>query len=101
MKIKKLFTLALTAALTISLAACSGVGGSLIDVHPGAALVDFHNSGQVVKVQLGVYAMGIQIHGQGHNIHIAGPLAVAKEGSLHPVRTGQQAQLRIRHAGGH
>ena len=76
-----------------------GVGGSLIDVHPGAALVDFHNGGQVVKVQLGVYAVGIQIHSQRHNIHIAGPLAVAKEGSLHPVRTGQQAQLRIRHAG--
>ena len=77
----------------------TGIGGPLVDVHPGAALVDFHNGGKVGEVQLGIHAVGVHIHGQGDHIHIAGPLAVSEEGTLHPVGSCQQSQLRIRHAG--
>ena len=77
----------------------SRVGRPLIDVHPGTLLVGLADGRHVGEVQLRVDAVGVHVHGQGDDVHIAGALAVSEERSLYPVRPGQQCQLRIRHAG--
>src|SRR5450759_4915350 len=51
----------------------------------------------VADVQLRVYALAEHIPGQVHDIHIAGPLAVAEKRSLDAIRTGHQAELRRSH----
>ena len=75
------------------------IGRPLIHMHPGAALINLHNGRKIGKVQPGIYAVGIHIQRQGDNIHIAGSLAIAKEGAFHPVGTGQQRQLCIGYTG--
>src|SRR5450759_4438974 len=47
----------------------------------------------VADVQLRVYALAEHVAGQVHDIHIAGPLAVAEKRALDAIRTGHQAEL--------
>ena len=66
--------------------------GQLVAVLHGAAdLLD------VREVDLRVNSLGQQVQTQGHQVHVAGALAVAEQAPLDPVRPGQVAQLR----GGH
>ncbi len=74
------------------------VGGALVDLHPGHALVHVADLGDVGEVQLGVYAVGVEVQGQGHDVHVAGALAVAEQGSTPRVGPGQQAQFSGSHA---
>ena len=75
------------------------VGAALIDVHPGAVLIGLADGGHIGEVQLRVHAVGVHIHCQSDDIHVAGALAVAEQGALHPVGACQQGQFGIRHAG--
>ena len=57
-----------------------------------------HRLAHIGKIQLRVYALRVQIHGQRHQIHIAGALPVAKQTALYPRRARQLCQLRRSHA---
>ena len=74
------------------------IGCALIDVHPGAFFVGFHDGGHIGKIEIRFHAVGEHIHGQRNNIHIAGAFAVSEQGALHPVGAGKQRQLRIGYA---
>ena len=76
-----------------------GVGGTLVDVHPGHPLVGGADGGHIREVQLGVYAVAVHIHGQRHSVHIAGALAVAKQAALHALCARQHCQLCAGYAG--
>ena len=39
--------------------------------------------------------MGVHVQRQGDNVHIAGALAVAEEGALHPLAAGQYAHFSV------
>ena len=39
--------------------------------------------------------MGEHVHGKGDDVHVAGPLSVAKEGALYTVCTRQHAKLCV------
>ena len=77
----------------------TGVGGALINVHPGHALISVTDLRHVGEVQLGVHTMAVQVHGQGHGIHVAGALAIAEQAALHALGTCQHRQLGAGHAG--
>ncbi len=64
-------------------------------MHPLVHVADVVDVGEV---QPGVHALGVQVHGQGDHIHVAGALAVAEQGGLHALGPGQQAQLGGGHA---
>ena len=51
------------------------------------------------KFSWGSTPLGVHVHGQGDDVHVAGALAVAEQGGLHPLRPGQQAHLGGGHAG--
>ena len=77
----------------------AGVGGALVDVHPGDPLIGGADGGHIGEVQLRVYAVAVHIHGEGHSVHVAGALAVAEEAALHPLSAGQNGQLGTGDAG--
>ena len=77
----------------------TGVGSALIDVHPGHALIGGADLRHVGKVQLGIHAVTVHVHGQGDGIHVAGALTVAEQAALHTLGTGQHGQLGAGHAG--
>ncbi len=58
-----------------------------------------HDRGDIGEIELGVYALGVHVHGQRHDIDIAGTLAVTEQGALDSVGPRHQRQLRRRHAG--
>ena len=76
----------------------SGVGGALIYMHARDLFVFGNNGGHVGKIQPGVHAVAVHIHGDGNDVHVARALAVAEQRALHAVRAGQQAQLGVGHA---
>ena len=51
----------------------------------------------VAEVQRRVDALGEQVHGQRHDVDVAGALAVAEQRALHPVGARQHRQLGCRH----
>ena len=77
----------------------TGVGSALIDVHAGHALIGGADLRHVGKVQLGIHAVTVQVHGQGDGIHVAGALTVAEQAALHTLSTGQHGQLGAGYAG--
>ena len=77
----------------------AGVGLAVAHGHLGGALEHLLDLVHVGEVQLRVHPLGVHVHGQGDDIHIAGALAVAEQGGLHPVGPGQQAHLGSGHAG--
>ena len=74
------------------------IGLPLADLHLGDPLVHVADFIDVGEVQLGVHALGVEVEGQGHHVHVAGALAVAEQGGLHPLGPGQQAQFSGSHA---
>ena len=74
------------------------IGLPLAHLHLGAPLVHVPDGVDVGEVQLGVHALGVHVQGQGDHVHIAGALAVAEQGGLHPLGPGQQAQFGGGHA---
>ena len=52
----------------------------------------------VGKVKLGIYAVGIHIHGKGDNIDVAGSFSVSEEGAFHSVGAGKKSKLGVGHA---
>ena len=77
----------------------AGVGGALVDVHPGDPLIGGADGGHIGEVQLRVYAVAVHIHGESHSVHVAGALAVAEEAALHPLSACQNGQLCTGDAG--
>ena len=80
----------------------AGEGGIDQLAHPGVARMQgnarafVHHADDLVRiaqVQLGVDALAIEIHGQNHDIHIAGALAVAQQRAFHAFRAGQHGQF--------
>ena len=57
------------------------------------------NARHVPEVQLRVHALAEQVHRHGHDVAVAGALAVAEQGALHPLRPGHKGQLRGGDAG--
>ena len=49
---------------------------------------------RVAEVQTRIDALAVEVHRQGHDVQVAGALAVAEQGPLDPVRTRQEGQLR-------
>jgi hypothetical protein len=45
------------------------------------------------KIQLRFHALAVQIHGHGHDVHVAGALAIAHERTLDPVGAGHDTHL--------
>ena len=74
------------------------IGLPLADLHLGDPLVHVADFIDVGEVQLGVHALGVEVEGQGHHVHVAGALAIAEQGGLHPLGPGQQAQFSGSHA---
>jgi hypothetical protein len=60
----------------------------------GAA--DFVDIGEIDH---GVDALDEHVQSQGHQVNVAGPLAIAEQAALNPVRPGQVAQLGSRNSG--
>ena len=77
----------------------TGVGGALVNVHPGHTLVGGADVRHIGEVQLGVHAVAVHVHGQCHGVHVAGALAVAEQAALHALCTRQHGQLCAGHAG--
>ena len=77
----------------------TGVGGALVNVHPGHPLVGGADVRHIREVQLGVHAVAVHVHGQCHRVHVAGALAVAKQAALYPLCTRQHGQLCAGYAG--
>ncbi|GIX29328.1 MAG: hypothetical protein KatS3mg123_3209 [Burkholderiales bacterium] len=65
--------------------------GAVLDA--AAHLVD------VVDLEPGMDALGIQVQRQGDQAHVAGAFPVAEKAPLHPVSPGHQPQLRGGHGG--
>ncbi len=76
----------------------TGVGGALVDVHAGHALVDLADLGHIAEIQVRVHAVAVHVHGQRDGIDVAGALAVAEEAALDALGTGQHGQLGVGHA---
>ena len=76
----------------------AGVGGALIHMHPGNALIHLADGRHIAEIKVRVYAVAVHIHGQRDGVHIAGALAVAEKAALDALGTGQHGQLSIRHA---
>ena len=49
------------------------------------------------KIKLGIYALAVEIHRHGHNVHIACPLTVAEQSALDTVRARHDAKLCCRY----
>ena len=75
------------------------VGLAVPHGHAGQALIALHDLGHVGEVQLGVHPVGEEVHGHGDDVHVAGALPVAEEGTLDPLAPGQQGQFRGGHGG--
>ncbi|MNF60192.1 hypothetical protein D3C84_418030 [compost metagenome] len=52
----------------------------------------------VRQVQLGIYALAVEVHGHGDYVHVAGTLAVAEQGALDAIGPRQHRQLGGGHA---
>ena len=47
----------------------------------------------VREIQQRVHALTVEIHRHGHDVHVAGALAIAQQRAFHPVRTRHHAEL--------
>ena len=77
----------------------AGVGVAGVDRHAGGELGHPAHPVDVAEVEGGVDALGEEVHGQGHDVDVAGALAVAEQGALDPVGAGQHGQLGGGHRG--
>ena len=75
----------------------AGIGLALAHLHAGDGFIGVRNSGQVGKVQPRLHPLGVHVHSQGDDVHVAGALPIAEQGPFHPFRPGQQRHFRVRH----
>ncbi len=70
-----------------------GIGVAGVYFQLGAALAHVPDVVHAAEIQLRVHALGIQVHGQVHDIAVAGALPVAEQSALHPLGPGHNPQL--------
>ena len=71
----------------------SRVRGPVPDSHAGAFLINGYNFREIGQVQLGIGPLGIEIHRDGHEVRVSGPLSISEQSPFHPLRTGQYCKL--------
>ncbi len=71
------------------------IGLAVVYRHAGDPLVQLGNGGDIFKVELRVHPLRIEIKRQGDDVHITGALAVAEQGALHPLSSGEHSHLGI------
>src|SRR5690606_29204171 len=71
----------------------AAVGAALGDGHLVAVLDGAAHLVEVGEVDLRVDALAEQVQAQGHEVHVAGPLAVAEQAALDTVGAGEVAEL--------
>ena len=76
-----------------------GIGRAGRHGHFHALLVNAYDLVQVGKIQARINALREQVHGHGHQVHIARALAVPEERALHALGAGQQRQFGGGHGG--
>ena len=67
------------------------------NAHPRQAGIHGRDVGKIFKIQPGIHPLRIQVEGEGHEIDVARPLAVAEQGAFHPFRPREQPRLRRSH----
>ncbi|MNO49983.1 hypothetical protein D3C76_403460 [compost metagenome] len=75
----------------------AGIGVARVQGNLGAGPHGRDYGVHVREIQLGIYALAVEVHGHGDYVHVAGALAVAKQGALDAIRSRQHRQL----GGGH
>ena len=71
----------------------AGIGGTGRHRHPGAVLDGAPDGVHVGEVDHRIDALAEQVHAQGHQVDIAGALAVAEQATLDALGAGHLAQL--------
>ena len=71
----------------------TAVGVALRDTQLVTVLHGFADLGQIGEIDLGVNALSEHVQAQGHQVHVAGALAIAKQAALNAVGAGHIAQL--------
>ena len=66
-----------------------GVRLPIMNVHPGDALIEIHQVRHLTKVKAGIHPQGKHIHGNGHDVRVAGSFPISKERSLNAIRPSQ------------
>ena len=64
------------------------MGGNL-----GAGLNHLGDLRHARQIQCGINALGVKVHGHGHQVHVAGTLAVTHQGTFDPVGSRHHRQL--------
>ena len=72
----------------------AGIRMSGVNLHLTASLIYFNTLVHMLNGQLRINALGEHVIGYIHDVHIAGPLTVAEQSTLHAFGTGKQSQLR-------
>jgi hypothetical protein len=65
-----------------------------VHLHASRALVHLADPRQVAQIEARVDPVRVQVQGEGHQIEIAGALAVAEQRALDPVGAGEQGEFR-------
>ena len=77
----------------------TSVWSSRIDRHARIILILVYDIRHIVQVKLGIHTLAVHVQGEGHDVHVPGPLSVSEDRPLNPIRTGKFAQLCVCHAG--
>ena len=75
----------------------AGIGVARVQGNLGAGPHGRDDGVHVREIQLGIDALAVEVHGHGDDIHVAGTLAVAKQGALDAIGPRQHRQLGRRH----
>ena len=73
----------------------SGIGCSLMNPHSRKAFIRLSDLRNVAEIQSAVHAVTHHVHRNSDNIDVASTFAVSEESSLHAVRPGEDAELRV------
>ena len=71
----------------------SRIRSSVPDSHARAFLINGYNFREIGQVQLRIGPLGIEIHRDGHEVRVSGPLSISEQSPFHPLRTGQYRKL--------
>ena len=75
----------------------TGIGMTRMSGNFGARLHHFGDFGHAGQIQSRVNPLGIQVHGHGDQVHVTGALAVAHQGTFHPICPGHHAEFGSGH----
>ena len=73
----------------------SRIGHPLVDFHAREPLIGLPHLHDMGEVQAAVHAVAHHVHRHGDDVHVSRALSVAEQRPLHPVRPGQDAELRV------